>query len=184
LLNDLVFINKHKRYPMSKKMIIPVFSLLFILIAGSRMVYTTVFLRKSDISVMLWIAIALVFISMCGMLYSFYNILRFRSIPAPFPVNENIKLVNEFLRSQQLNVFRHPQAPEVFQILSRPLGGNTEQREVMIFIADDRRILINSHFVNQQWTLSPQSRNYRKMANRLKEWLKIHYPNTDTGVMA
>ncbi len=118
-----------------------------------------------------------------GVANSYYNILRFKSIRTPFFANENMRLVEEFLRSQQLNLYRHPQAPEVFQILSRPLG-NTEQREVMIFIANDKCILINSHFINTKWTISPQSRNYRNMASRLKEWLKIHYPNTNTTVMA
>ena len=181
LFDDLVFIKKHRRYPLGKKMIIPVLSILFLVLFGTRMIYTSLFIYKTDISVMLWIAMVFVVLGMFGMTYSFYNILRFRSIPTPFPAMENMKLVDEFLRSQQLNVYHHPQAPEVLQILSRPLG-NSEQREVMILIADDKRILVNSHIINQKWTISPPSRNSRQMAHRLKEWLKIHYP--DTALMA
>ena len=179
LIDDLSFIKKHHRYPLSRKTLVPTLSLLLILASGCWMIYSTVFRHRIEITATIWVVLLVLAVCILGAIYNYYNILRFKSIPTPYPSSENRKLVDEFLASQQLNIFRHPQAPEVLQILSRPLGNNTEQREVMIFIADDNRILINSHFINQKWTISPQSRNYRIMANRLKEWIKIHYPGTE-----
>jgi hypothetical protein len=184
LIDDLSFIKKHHRYPLSKKTLIPTFSLLLIVACSSWMIYTTVFRHKMEISAIIWFVLLLLAVSVFGAIYNYYNLLRFKTIPTGYASLENRKLVDEFLTSQQLNVFRHPQAPEVLQILSRPLGNNTEQREVMIFIADDKRLLINSHFINQKWTVSPQSRNYRIMANRLKEWMKIHYPARGASIVA
>lgn len=180
LLNDLAFIKKHRRHPLSKKMILPSFSLLFIIVIGLRTIFITFFIQNKNISIMLWAAVTLIALSISGIIYSYLSIIRFTSISTPYFVQENIRLVEEFLRSQQLNVYRHPNAPEVLQILSRPLGDRAEQREAMVFVADDKCILINSHFINQRCTIAPQSRNYRKMANRLREWLKIYYPKTNT----
>jgi len=123
-----------------------------------------------------WIAVTMVTVLPAIAVYQYLNILKFARVPTPFFGNENRKLLEDFLQSQQLAVYRHPQAPEVYQIISKPLGNSSyEMREVMIFIADDKRILINSHFVDQTFSaFTPPSRNYRKMANRLKEWIKIH----------
>ena len=119
--------------------------------------------------------IPLLVVIIIGSFYQYYRTLQFRSIPTPFFANENRKLIEVFLRSQQLMLYQHPDAPEVFQIASRAIGGGKNpQREIMIFIADDKRVLINSHFVNQKYTITPASRNAGKMANRLQEYIKIH----------
>jgi hypothetical protein len=173
LLNDLVFIKKHLRYRLSRR----IFLFIILLISAWGLIYTRL-MSNNNISVSLWIGMAAMILSSMVAIYNAYSVLKFKSIPTGFSGTENAKLIEDFLRSRQLNLYRHPQAPDVFQILSRPLGNKADQREVMIFIADEGRILINSHFINQKWTRSPQSRNYKRMAKELKEWLKIQHPET------
>ena len=178
ILNDLAFIKKHLRYRLNKKTILPFISLFAAAFYFIRMIWMLMFQQQKMSAGMGWFLIALIALLICNIVYKYRQILKFTAVPAPFTADENIKLVNEFLLSQQLVTYRLPGAPEVYQIASRPLGfSKNDMREVMVFIADDNRILINSHFTNTKFSLLPPSRNYKKMANRLKEWLKIYHPH-------
>jgi hypothetical protein len=174
LLDDLVFIKKHLRYPISKKTIPSVFLIAIFIGFAFRMATVTLLVNhKGGHTALSWFFAIMIMVIFGSGILSYLHTLRFKSIPTSFFAVENMRSVEKFLKSQQLNTYRHPKAPEVFQIVSRPLG-HTEQREVMIFIADDKRILVNSHFINQKWSLNTSSRNARKMANRLAGWLKIY----------
>jgi hypothetical protein len=170
LFDDLAFIKQHLRYPMSKKTLPSAALIGILLFFISRALWMTMLTGLHGhvaVTIFLGVMMAIIFVS--G-IQRYYGTLRFHSIPTPYFATENLKLVETFLRMQQLNLYRHPKAPEVFQILSRPLG-NSEQREVMIFIADDKRILINSHFINQKWVLSAASKNANGMARQLQQWI-------------
>jgi len=175
LLHDLVFIKQHLRYPFSEKTLPKTFIVAFLLIIGARMMGFVFLAAHSNNLFFKLFIIPLLVVIIIGSFYQYYRTLQFRSIPTPFFAAENTKLIEVFLRSQQLMLYQHPDAPEVFQIASRAIGGGKNpQREIMIFIADDKRVLINSHFVNQKYTITPASRNAGKMANRLQEYIKIH----------
>ncbi len=183
LLDDLVFIKKNGRYPMSRKTIPSAMLILAFLLFGLRMLWTSYLLNQRGnvaVAVLLGVTFAVVF---GGALLTYLGSLRFRSIPTGQPLAANMRLTEGFLKSMQLNLYRHPQAPEVYQILSRPLG-NSDQREVMIFIADDNRILINSHFINNKWTMSRGSKNSRMMAKQFGKWLETHMQSADSGITA
>ena len=182
LLHDLVFIKQHLRYPFSKKTLPGTFIIALILFVGLRS-FGFIFLaaHSNNLFFKLFI-IPLLAITIIGTFYQYYRTLQFRCIPSPFFAHENMKLIEVFLRSQHLALYRHPDAPEVFLISSRAIGGGSNpQREIMIFIADDKRVLINSHFVNQRYSITPASRNAGKMANRLKEYIKIHCAVPETA---
>lgn len=170
LLDDLVFIKQHLRYPISKKTL-PSAALIGIsLFFISRTLWMTMLTGvRGHVAVAIFLGVMMAIIFASGIM-RYYSTLKFRIIPTPYFATENMKLIETFLRMQQLNLYSHPKAPEVFQILSRPLG-NSEQREVMIFIADDKRILINSHFINQKWVLSAGSKNANGMARQLQQWI-------------
>jgi len=182
LVGDIIFIKKHLRYPFSKKTVPSLLLLTTFVILMSRMLWFTFFI-SGKAPVYVWIAlILLVTVCTCILLYQYFSLIRFKSIPTPFYANENRVLLDKFLKSQQLATYTHPALPEVLQIVSRPLGNSkSETREVMIFIADDKRILINSHFVNQKYSLTPPSSNAGKMAGRLREWLKMTSPGFSEG---
>jgi hypothetical protein len=172
LLTDLAFIRKHLRYPLSKKTLPSLLVLSALLFLVFRLGFITVLLSKAHNALVFWFLIGLVGVTVAVTTYRYWAMLRFSVIATPFFVAENSKLLEAFLMAQQLRLYRHPDAPEVYQIMSRPLGNTrNEQREVMIFIVDDKRILINSHITGQRFAISGPSGNSRKMAHQLADWL-------------
>jgi hypothetical protein len=85
-------------------------------------------------------------------------------------------LLKKFLQSQHLAFSQHPEAPEVFMILSKNLSLRGDYREVVIFITDDNQVLLNSHFTGSRFSITPPSKNYKLMARMLKEWLETNKP--------
>lgn len=169
ILKDLVFIKNHGRYPINKKTLAPT---LFIGLAVAfllRFVLVAFLTRNSEY---LTIFIALVFVvSLFIAITSYIRTIRFTSIATKYFANDNQQLIKQFLESEHLAYSRHPEAPEVFQILSRPIGGNDNNREVMVFIADDKRILVNSHYTGQKFNIKSSSKNYLVMARMLRNWI-------------
>jgi hypothetical protein len=117
--------------------------------------------------------------------YRYIQTLRFVSVHTPYDMAQNMHLVQQFLGAMHLAVFQHPEAPEVIQIISSNIhrsGDRPEQREVMVFIADDKRILVNSHFTNTRFTLVQSAGNYKKMAAGLQKWVDKSIKNNDTAI--
>jgi hypothetical protein len=177
LLNELVFIKKHLRYPFSRKTLPSVLFLTGLLFLFLRMLWVMVFISNKLKVAAWWLLLGVLVLIVAISLYQYMQVLRFKVIATPYAVAENMKLVNDFLLSQQLAIYQLPGAPEVSQIASRPVGyGKHEQQEVMIFIADDKRILINSHFTKTKF-MEPPSRNSKKMAKMLNQWIQGKYKN-------
>ena len=157
LLHDLVFIKQHLRYPFSKKTLPKTFIVAFLLIIGVRMMGFVFLAAHSNNLFFKLFIIPLLVVIIIGSFYQYYRTLQFRSIPTPFFANENRKLIEVFLRSQQLMLYQHPDAPEVFQIASRAIGGGKNpQREIMIFIADDKRVLITRNIPSPRPPAMPE----------------------------
>jgi hypothetical protein len=183
LVKDLYFIKKHLRYPFSRKTLAP--ALMFgLLMAGiSRMCVVILWathIRQHTVSnVLITVALIVACIGIC--VFRYMQLLRFVTVHTSFTAAENQELMQRFLVGQNLAFSRHPEAPEVFQIISRNISpSKREQREVMIFIADNKRVLLNSHFTNRGFALTPDSGHYRQMANRLHQWVKIHHTDKNT----
>lgn len=186
LVSQLSFIKKHLRYPLNKTTLAP--TLLFLLLTGliMRVGFASYSLRHSHGTGLLSYLLALLILLPVGFsIYRYIQTIRFVSVPTPFGAAQNMQLIQQFLKAMHLAVFQHPDAPEVFQIISKNIrasGLKDEQREVMVFIADDNRILLNSHFTGSGFTLIPSAGNYRKMAEGLKKWLDNNIKNTNTGI--
>jgi len=183
LLNDLAFIKKHLRYPINKRTVWP---LLWIISSFSIVILlgTIVFIsssashRKIEFSInglLPFFVIGLVFFVMGISIYRRMQSFRFISIACNFIVSDNIKLIRRFLEKQNIAYYHNPDAPEVFQISSRILDPQFAQREIMVFIADDNRILLNSHFTSQNGDRGMKeiaTGAHKKMAADLRKWLK------------
>ena len=169
ILKDLSFIKKNLRYPINGKTLAPTIvigiGLLFLL----RTVWLSLLIRNS--SFFPYLIAVIVVIGIVASILRYLRVIRFTSITSPYFLSDNIKAIEHFLQSQHLTFAQHPEAPEVFQILSKNLGFRREQREVMVFIADDKRILVNSHFIPQKYTISQPSGHARGMARMLENWL-------------
>lgn len=172
LVNDMAYIKKHLRYPMRFKTLKPV-----LLWAALLMLMTSIVAAAymaGDTRKMPYFIFVINMISALGMAVRYILTLRFQEVKTGLFVQQNSAILESFLKAQQLLVFRHPEIPEVYQILSRNLyrAGNSEKREVIIFIADDKRILINSHFTETGFVTPPGGRHHKQMAGKLKEWIK------------
>jgi len=185
LIEDLAYIKKHRRYPMNKRTttllvvkILPAF-LLVVLIIWLNVLHVTTH-NRSYFPFIFPILLIPTIIS----LFRYPRTLKFVSIHTPFFSYENQQVVARFLEIQNLIIFRHPDAPDVLQIVSKSMNNRKDIREVMIFIADDKQILINSHFTGSGYTLFLATRHYEVMAKKLREWLTVYHPGNDYGIVS
>lgn len=181
ILKDLTFIKQRGRYPVSKRTLAPtlIIGLFFLAIAR----FAWVFFIVKDNNFFVYFISAMALLTIVASVLRYIRTIRFMSIITPFFVAENRALLKKFMQAEHLAFFQHPEAPEVFQILSKNISATNEQREVMVFIADDKRILVNSHFTGQKFTLTPPSKHYRQMAKMLEDWIKKQPVNGDNAIV-
>lgn len=178
LLKDLNFIKQHKRYPMGKRTISPALLSGLLLLVIIRIGWPLIFFSGSPAppeqkSVLQWSLTAIIVVFMAITIYQAIRVLKFDELKTPFFLQQNVVLLHKFFTQNRLAYTQHPEAPEVFMIISRNLDANTKNdyREVMVFIADDNQILVNSHFTGKKFNITPPSRNYKRMARELQQWL-------------
>lgn len=165
ILAQLGFIKKHLRYPISRRMILlalPLLTvipaLLYFLLIGQNSNY------KAQILLPVLLGVLLVVASRRT-----YQSLHFLSIPAHRLCSKNLVLLQQFLAENHFAFARHPEAPEVFMIMSRELGRQKEEREIVVFIADDNRILVNSHFAQSKFSAPIDKLHHKQIAAELKK---------------
>jgi ABC-type multidrug transport system fused ATPase/permease subunit len=188
LLNDLAFIKQHRRYPMSKRTIAPAALVGFALLAVLRMLWPLIFITTSDglakqPPVLQWILILSTVLVAAIVLFQAFRVLKFDKLATSYYIHENIALLKKFFTANHLAYTQHPEAAEVFMIVSRNLGANAKNdyREIMVFIADDKQILVNSHFTGKKFNITPPSRNYKRMSKELQRWLNGHINSSDSS---
>lgn len=183
LIKDLSFIKNKRRYPLSKRTFTPLAFLVLVTLGTLRFAWPVMFVtskvKNPLIETLLTCFIALM---MVIMLVRQISVLRFKTIQTSYYLHDNIALLEKFLSSRGLAFTQHNEAPEVFMIISRNLNNNdnNERREVMVFVADDKQILVNSHFTGSKYIILPPSRNFKRMANELKAWLDSYISKADT----
>lgn len=187
LLKDLTFIKAKKRYPLSRKTFAPATLMGLLALAMLRIAWPLYFTRNIQNPFIFWGTILFVILLIIFVFRRYYMVLKFDSITTPFFVQENMGTLKKFLSANHLSFTQSSEAPEVFLIISRNLDANpaSEHREVMVFVADDKQILINSHYIgSKKFSITPPSRNYRSMANILRKWLNEHISNADNNTAA
>lgn len=170
-LRDINYIKSKLRYPAGRKIFLPAVIGAAVFILTLLLAYHAFFNTVHTGAAPVFIA-AMVCIITFMLANRFFQELKFISIPTGFDTSRNQQLIDAFLKAQHMIVFRHPEAAEVFQIVSKSVNPLKEQREVLLFIADDRRILINSHFTNAGFSLVPGTRHHRQMAAELEKFIK------------
>lgn len=181
LLKDLAYIKKHGRYPFNKKTLAASLIVNFLVLLVSWIVVLVMISEKANLYAIIFVA-CMMLIAISSIIMRYWRTIKFISIRTPLHVLENRRLLRQFLENERLAFFNNPDAPEVFQIISRSINPGSDQREVMVFIADDKRILINSHFTEQKFSVVPPLRHYGRMALILKRWLKQHINNGNTDI--
>lgn len=181
ILKDLSFIKKHSRYPVSKKTLAPTLFIGIALLFIARFGWAALTFKNNDY--IFWVILVLAILTAVATSVRYLRTIRFIKIHTPFFVSDNQLLLKKFMESEHLAYYRHPHAPEVFQILSKNISATGEQREVMVFIADDRRILVNSHFTGQKFNIVPPSKHYHQMAKKLSQWLSRQNISADSSII-
>ena len=175
LYEDLAFIKKTLRYPLRRALLLPLLAWSLIVAA---LFFFTVFrlLGNTDLSAgKHWFAglIPLVCsVPVIAGLLRYLRSLKFTVLRTGRPIVENRVLLERFLKEQQLQVVNHPMSKDIFQIVSTPVSAKTgDMRQVMVFIADEGRILLNSHFTSNGLMIAPASRLHTTMRAQLEAWI-------------
>ena len=183
LFEDLQFIRIHKRYPFSRMTLIPLLSLSVLLPLSVRTFLVMLTIKSPNgFHWVNFLILGLILIPFFAIFFRYYMLITFREIKTSHTLSQNIQLLQRFLKEQQLLFTHHPLAPEIFQIISRNITVGDDEQEVLIFIADEKRILINSHFTSsrKKYRLAIQPTHQREMVKLLKDWLG-RWSYTDCG---
>ena len=182
VLSDLDYIKKHLRYPWKSGMKAPLF-----VAAGFVVVSVVSFLLE-----MQWTTTRSTFVhyflSLSSLVLALFSIarylksLKFTTIETGLNKVLNQQLICSFLQGKQLLIYEHPQCPDIIQILSRPVNINSEQREVLVFIAEENRVLVNSHFTENHWIILLKSRHDKTMAKGLLNYITTYKASRKTGI--
>lgn len=168
LIKDLAFIKKNLRYPISKKQLLPgLIGLVGLII----MIQSASLILARRHGVLDFLILGAMLLMIIIIIRRTMEALKFISISTPFVLADNIKVLHDFLEGQHLVVFRHPEAPEVFQIISRNIDAFKDVREILVFIADDNRILINSHFTSASQNMA---KHHKQMGQMLTDYIKAN----------
>lgn len=174
LVGQLGFIRKHRRYPFSRRTLLP---LLTVVATAPLLLGVALFMFRNapkNQSSGQWLP--LLFLALCvpavAAALRFRKSLRFAEIRSRQDLGGNMLLLERFLRESRFAYSRHPEAPEVFSIVSTPIRAMNGEREVVIFIADGNRILINSHFTMSRYRAFIGQVRYTELARNFEVWLK------------
>ena len=183
IVRNLGFIRKKLRYPLSMLTVLPylVITLMTMLIVVTLYIQGVLQNESNNNKTGPLIALSVLFITICILVKRSWNMLHFKAIPTSFYSTENQALLLRFLQSQHFAFARHPEAPEVFQIMSRSISALQDEREIIVFIADDRRILINSHFSYSRFRPSVGPSHRQQIAGMLQSWIAAQ--NTGSGII-
>jgi hypothetical protein len=185
LVQQLGFIRKHLRYPVSRQTALPVVLLAASVPAVGLIFYSVLFTRSKSSYLGPWFPALLFSLMLLPAIVTalrYFRTLRFTAVPARPTIAENMLLMQQFLRAHHFAVGRHPEAPEVFQIISKNISALRDEREVVIFIADEGRILVNSHFTQNRFRTSIGVPHYREIARMLEAWIRQRGQNDKPGL--
>ena len=169
-IEQLEFIKKQLRFPFKGRSMWLAITFYAIIPGSSILLYALFFLTSKGNAAFYWLLPLVLFTNLL-VVRRYLRTLRFRPVPALPTTTENIRLLLNFLKSNHFAYHQHPQAPEVFQIISRNISASGEDREVLVFIADEGRILLNSHFTQSGSKLTMGTSHVREMAKDLRQFI-------------
>lgn len=180
IIKDLAFIKAKKRYPLTALAIAPLGSMILLSALYASFISRINFTKQGAPQFVSILLVVLIVVTAGTAVYGLTQTFSFKRITTPYHLSVNMELLKKFLQSQHLAFSQHPEAPEVFMILSKNLSIRGDYREVVIFITDDKQILLNSHFTGSRFTITPPSKNYKLMTRMLNDWLKTNTPSNNS----
>lgn len=171
LVANIDYIKKNLRYPLRNAallgIVLPVMVFILFGIAIWSMYQRNVAEGKNNwVTLVIFIPMVII---LARMVKRAYGTTRFITVTTGYNNTKNMEILQQFLEAQNLIVFRHPDARDVFQIISKNIDAFKDVREILVFITDDNRILINSHFTSN---LPMTARHHKEMAKMLEDYIK------------
>jgi hypothetical protein len=185
LVKNLAFIKKLRRYPFTSMTIMPLITSVGLLGSFLWMFWATLYGYRQSTGSIPFLIVFVFSVPVFVAIGRYFTLVSFRLIHTSFYLAENMNLLQLFLEQQKLVIFRHPAMPEVFQIISRNISAMGEDREVLIFVADDKRILVNSHYTSsRKWFrfLSPPTHE-KEMIKSFMQWLSVRNRNGTVDIV-
>jgi hypothetical protein len=184
IFRDLAYIRKNLRYPWKRGMKMPlIFSVIFLLFASTTFLmemFVLTSLKESSRQILFQFIFPLSAIILTTVaIYQYLASLKFTELRTGLPKSLNQQLVLSYLKQKHLLVYHHPDCPDIMQILSRPLNSQSNQREALIFIADEQRILLNNHLTETRW-IRPMKRHDKTMAKELLRYIQAYKEQHET----
>lgn len=176
LYEDLDFIREKLRYPLRSGLLLPLLAWGLLLVAVVGYCCFWLLSRAAQPGTRQFFAAFLPLV-LCLPLVAgalrYMRSLKFSALQTGMDSRQNRELLTHFLQQQQLQVVNHPSSKDIFQIVSTPVSAKTkDMRQVMVFIADEGRILLNSHFSRSGFMVAPASRLHKQMQAALEAWIK------------
>lgn len=172
LIEDLAFIRKKLRYPYRRMTIMPLLASGIMVGFFLRVVFVSAITKNSN-NFTLFVLLLMCVPTVVGV-KRYIDLIRFFPVVTYAGLQENMVLIQNFLQQKRLVTFRHPAAPEIFMISSKNISALGDEREVLIFVADEKRILINSHFTSSrnrfQLFIAPS--HQQQIIRELKAWIR------------
>lgn len=186
IVENLNYIKQHLRYPWKKRIAIPLWTTIgFILFNVAFLLFEIyVFNFEKD----LWQRLLTLFAPLisllisCIAIYKYLQSLKFMEIKTGLNKALSQKLITSFLQKRHFLIYHHPDSPDIMQIVSRPLTTRTERREIVVFIADENRVLINGHFTETRWIML-MSNHAKKIAKEFSNTVLKQKQQKETSLI-
>lgn len=181
-LNDLDYIKIHLRYPWKNGMKTPLFIGIAFALFSVVLFLLEMTVTKTD-NPFIQYFLPLSSLSLAAFSISRYlKSLKFTDISTGLGKDLNQQLICSFLLEKQLLIYEHPQCPDIIQILSRPVNIHSEQREVLVFIAEENHVFINSHFTENHWISVLKNRHDKPMAKAIQQYITTYKKQQETSI--
>lgn len=171
LVSQLSFIKKKLRYPIDKKKFLPVLTLIPASLFPIFYLINTYEHRHGNLPWLLLLICIFLFVPAIVALFRLRQTFFFVPVRTGCSASENARQLISFFQDNQLRFEQHPEARELFWIMSRSLHRNSDTREVVFFVVDENRILINGHFTDMNRRVPAGSPHHRQMAKKLRKWM-------------
>lgn len=180
LVSQLSFIKKNLRYPIDKKKFLPILTIIPASLFPIYFLINNYNHRNGSLSLLILMICLFLFVPAIVALFRLRQTFFFIPVASDRMLLENEQQLVLFLQSKQLRFEQHPDAPELFWIMSRCLHRKSDTREVIFFIVEDHRLLVNGHFTDMNRRVPAGMPHHKAMAKELKKWLLEN--SEETGV--
>lgn len=174
ILRDLNYIKRYHRYPWKNGMKTPLFvAVSWALVAVVSFLFEMTISKTDNAFIQYLLPLSSLSLAVLSIV-SYLKSLKFTDIKTDLDKHLNRQLAYSFLQQRQLLIYEHPECPDILQILSRPVNINSAKREVLVFIAAEGHILVNSHFTDNRWIILLKNRHDKTMAKSLSQYIMKH----------